>query len=258
VNPDRFGEIALRDRKVNNPLGLAALDWIIDLTSPPKGGRVLDAGCGRGEFLLRLAQRRPIQGVGIDRKPREIRLAQAGASERTLRGTLRFRCTDVRSLRPPSEPYFLSVCLGATHAFGGLKRTLDTLREWTQPDGWVVVGEGFWKRPPSPGYLRVLRATPEELLDDRGNVRAGERLGLVLAGHRVSSREEWDDFEDDYAEGIERYAKENRGDSEVPEMLDRIRRWRNAYLRWGRQTLGFGVYAFKKTSRHDPATTKEN
>jgi hypothetical protein len=27
-------------------------------------------------------------------------------------------------------------------------------------------------------------------------------------------------------------------------MLKRIRRWRDAYLRWGRDTLGFAVYLF--------------
>jgi len=27
-------------------------------------------------------------------------------------------------------------------------------------------------------------------------------------------------------------------------MLERIRRWRDGYLRWGRDTLGFGLYLF--------------
>ena len=27
-------------------------------------------------------------------------------------------------------------------------------------------------------------------------------------------------------------------------MLERIRKWRDAYLRWGRDTLGFAVYLF--------------
>ena len=29
-------------------------------------------------------------------------------------------------------------------------------------------------------------------------------------------------------------------------MLERIRRWRDAYLRWGRDTLGFAVYLFSR------------
>jgi hypothetical protein len=32
-------------------------------------------------------------------------------------------------------------------------------------------------------------------------------------------------------------------------MLKRIRNWRDAYLRWGRSTLGFGLYLFQKAGR---------
>ena len=32
----------------------------------------------------------------------------------------------------------------------------------------------------------------------------------------------------------------------APALLERIRRWRAAYLRWGRDTLGFGTYLFHR------------
>jgi len=35
-------------------------------------------------------------------------------------------------------------------------------------------------------------------------------------------------------------------DPDVPAMLERIRRWRDGYLHWGRETLGFGVYLFHR------------
>jgi cyclopropane fatty-acyl-phospholipid synthase-like methyltransferase len=180
----------LRHRDINNPLSSATLDRIISLCDPPKASRVLDAGCGKGEFLLQLATRRAVQGEGIDLSERAIAFAQARARQRTLQDRLLFRCADVRSFKPPPEPYFLSVCLGATHAFGGLKSTLASLRGWTQPGGWIVVGEGFWKQRPSPEYLEVLDATLDELLEDLGNVRVGEGLGLRLAQRWSSTSEE--------------------------------------------------------------------
>ena len=49
-----------------------------------------------------------------------------------------------------------------------------------------------------------------------------------------------------YSRSIERYAGEQPDDPDVPEMLKRSRRWRDSYLRWGRDTLGFGVYLFHR------------
>ena len=251
MDPEKFSEIALQQRTINNPLGLETIDRIIALCDPPPGCSVLDVGCGKGALLVRLAEGRELRGEGIDLSRRAIETARARAQQFPLRGRLRFVCGDAGSLGPPAEPYFLAVCLGATQAFGGLRGALSSRSRWTRPGGWVVVGEGFWRRPPESEYLEVLGARPDELNDDLGNLRAGQALGLTLAAHWSSTEAEWDDFEDAYLEGIERYARANPDDPDVPEMLRRIRRWRDGYVRWGRNTLGFGVYAFR-TNPSDP------
>jgi hypothetical protein len=45
---------------------------------------------------------------------------------------------------------------------------------------------------------------------------------------------------------IELYAGKHSEDPDVPELLKRIRAWRDTYVRWGRDTLGFGLYLFQK------------
>ncbi len=84
----------------------------------------------------------------------------------------------------------------------------------------------------------------------------GETLGLNLAEDWSSTDEEWDGFEDSYLEGIESCAKENPADPDVPRMLRRIREWRRGYLRGGKTTLGFGVYAFRTGSSDRNAPRK--
>jgi hypothetical protein len=60
----------------------------------------------------------------------------------------------------------------------------------------------------------------------------------------TASQDEWDDYEWKYCRSIERYAREQLDDPDNPWMLERIRRWRDGYLRWGRDTLGFALYLF--------------
>jgi len=94
-------------------------------------------------------------------------------------------------------------------------------------------------------YLELLGARVDELRSESGNVRVGEDIGLSLVERWTSTDAAWDEFEDAYLDGIQSYARERSDDPDVPAMLDRIRRWRQGYLRWGRQTLGFGVYVFR-------------
>jgi len=47
---------------------------------------------------------------------------------------------------------------------------------------------------------------------------------------------------------IEARAEANSDDPELVKCKEFGRKWRNAILRWGRVTLGFGFYLFQKES----------
>lgn len=71
-------ESALFDRfaaRIATPLWDFSMDQIARTVSP--GMRILDVGCGGGQFALRLAQRFPdVQIVGVDLSPEQIARAQ--------------------------------------------------------------------------------------------------------------------------------------------------------------------------------------
>jgi hypothetical protein len=75
-------------------------------------------------------------------------------------------------------------------------------------------------------------------------VNAGIEAGLVPMHAATASPDEWDEYEWKYNRSIERYVRQQPDDPDAKAMLDRSRRWRDAYLRWGRDTLGFAVYLF--------------
>ena len=61
--------------------------------------RVLDLGCGVGTAALYLAQRRPVEVVGVSISPEQIRLAERfAARSEPLRGSVRFQTADFTEL----------------------------------------------------------------------------------------------------------------------------------------------------------------
>jgi len=134
--------------------------------------------------------------------------------------------------------------LGSSGIQGGMGGICRQLKAWTKSGGYVLIGEGYWRAKPHPEYLTLLGGIETEYLDHRGNVQAGIDAGLIPMHASTASQDEWDEYEWKYCRSIERYAREQPDDPDVPAMLDRIRRWRDGYLRWGRDTLGFALYLF--------------
>ncbi len=146
--------------------------------------------------------------------------------------------------RADPETFHLSVMLGAGGIAGGIAGICNQLKTWTRSGGYILIGEGYWRTRAHPDYLAVLGSDHNEYLDHRGNVQAGIDAGLIPMHATTANLDEWDEYEWKYCRSIERYAREQPEDPDVPAMLERIRKWRDAYMRWGRDTLGFAVYLF--------------
>ncbi len=221
------------------------MDALIDLLELPVGAGVLDVGCGKGEVLLRVMARYGVTGTGLDLSEAWLTEARARAEARALPKTPTFLLQDANGYTPP-EPVDLAVCIGSSHAYGGYRDSLRALRQVIKPGGLLLIGEGYWKNTRAPEYLVLLKATQDELNDHAGNVTVAVGLGLTPLFASVSSDDDWDDYEGLYALSVERYAAQHPDDPDVPAMLGRIRPWRDGYLRWGRDTLGFALYLFQK------------
>ncbi|MHC4925387.1 MAG: SAM-dependent methyltransferase, partial [Planctomycetota bacterium] len=60
-------------------------------------------------------------------------------------------------------------------------------------------------------------------------------------------REEWDGFEGRILENRERWCAAHPDDEDARAALERSRSWNDAQQRWGRDTMGFALYLFKKS-----------
>lgn len=224
------------------------MERILDLLPLTAQARALDLGCGRGELSLRIIERFRASVVAVDISSRMLSAARERARARAAQDRLQLVEADIADYQPEAAEFELTVMLGSGGIGGGIGGICRRLAQWTRAGGHILIGEGFWAAAPSPEYLLHLDATPDQLRDHRGNVEAGVEAGLIPLHAAVASSDEWDEYEWQYSRAIELYAAEQPTDPDVPAMLERIRRWRDGYLRWGRESLGFGVYLFRRAA----------
>jgi SAM-dependent methyltransferase len=235
----RWSEVAHGDLRLLNPLSEAILAEATEMLDLPIGSSVLDIGCGRGEALMHICSRWRARGVGIDLHEPYIESARAHASQGGAR--VDFIAGDAAAYaRDLGEPVDLAVCIGSSHAFGGgYELGLRSLARLVGSGGQVLLGEGFWRREPTPEYLEALGGTADEFADYGGLVRAGIDCGLTPLYAVVASDRDWDRYEWTLILNGER-----SGDPAVQEW---VRAGRDRYLApGGRDTLGFGLFLFRR------------
>ena len=229
---------------VCNPLSEAKLDEIIDLLALRQDARILDIGCGKGEFLVRSAARWGCKAVGVDLSPHFVSEARARVKAADLEHSVEIVEGNGSEYRAELSSFDVAACFGASWIWGGFRGTLDALRTWTKPGGLVISGEPFWRRTPSPEYLKASELSESMFSSHFGNVAIGTGVGLQLAHAVVASHDEWDRYEGYQWWAAERYGARVPEDPDLPEIRRRMREARDSYLRWGRDQLGWAVYMF--------------
>lgn len=244
MDPLKFTTIAHREHRLLNPLDPETLEQAVAQVALAPGDRVVDVGCGKGLLLVTLAKRYGTAGLGVDINPAFLAEARADAERRGVTEAVEWIEGDAAGLSLAPQAFDLGICIGATHVLGGYPGTLRGLSRLVRPGGHLLVGQGYWKHPPAPEYLERLGASEDEMTTHQGNLAAGIAHGLAERGAWESRDQDWDHYEGLYADSIERYVAEHPEDSDAPAMRERIARWRETYVRWGRETLGFGLYLF--------------
>lgn len=239
-----FG-ITHTDHRVMNPMSLGKISELIDLLRLPEGGRVLDVACGKAEFLCLVAQRYAVTGIGIDLSPVTFEEARKNVAARQLTDRIDLLNMDGGEYKP-DRPGSLDMasCLGASWVYQGHRGTLEALKQMVKPGGLVLAGEPFWRIPPEPEYLQATGHEAGAFGSHASNVADGVGLGLRFLYAIVSTEDDWDRYEGLQWQAAERYAAAHPDDPDVEALLSTMRKNRDAYLRWGRDCLGWAVYLF--------------
>lgn len=245
----KFFDITHRDHILCNPMSVEKLDQLIALLNLKPGARALDIATGKGEFLIRLAERHPqMTGVGVDFSPYCVAGVKKKHQDRVPEARLQFLEMDGAKYVPETpESFDLAACIGASWIFGGHQGTLAALRKMAAPDAWIVAGEPYWRQEPEAEYLEAIGMTRNDLGTHCQNAEAGRELGLEVVYTLVSSQDDWDRYEGLQWYAAETWASAHPDDPDVETVLKRMRDSKAAYLRWGRETLGWAIYVFRNS-----------
>jgi len=243
----KYYGITHSDHVICNPLDIEKYDAMIALLGLSAGSRVLDIACGKGEFLLRMAEQHSITGVGVDISSWFIKEALKNQAERCSGENLSFKEMNAADYSPgKGDDFDVVSCLGASWIYNGHDGTLKALASMTKPGGWVLSGEPFWIKDPHPEYLKSMGEEKEAFGTHFENSVAGKHHGLELYYTMCSSLDDWDWYEGLQWQAAENYASANPDDPDNAELLEKVRKTKNEYLRWGRDCLGWAVYMFRK------------
>ena len=235
---------------VCNPMSIVKLDELFQLLKLEPEAYVLDIACGMAEILTRLAEQFEVSGVGVDISPYCVADAKQKLQERVPDARIEVINMDGANYKP-ERLFDLTMCIGASWIYQGHRGTLSALKSMTKPNGLVLTGEPFWLKEPSEAYLAAENHTRDMFGTHYENVLAGEDEGLVPLYTMVSNQDDWDRYETLQWYAAEKYAGDNPDDPDVPEIQVRVAHGRNNYLRWGRDTLGWALYLFRKPSHFD-------
>ncbi|MFC4114665.1 SAM-dependent methyltransferase [Nonomuraea zeae] len=234
MDRQRIGAIAHLDHPIAAPVAPANLDRLLLRAALPEGARVLDLGCGAGEWSLRALELVPSAVAdGVDHSEHAVASAERAAAARGLSGRLSLHLMPAADFTGP-ELYDLVLCVGATHAFGGLKETMEAVARFVKPGGLALIGEGFWARPPGAELAEAIGTYP----DLAGTVAQAESHGWRTVYAHTSDLAEWDEYEWSWTGTLARWAAANPG-PEGDQALAVMREHRDLWLNGYRDKLGF-------------------
>ncbi|QIY66657.1 MULTISPECIES: SAM-dependent methyltransferase [unclassified Streptomyces] len=244
MNREQISRLAHANHPIQSPLDDDSVRQLLEHGAPCGDERVLDLGCGGGEWLLRALTAHPqLHAEGVDISEDALRQAREAASRLGVQTRLALHRQEAADFRS-TDSFDLVLSVGATHALGGLLPTLAAARRHLAPGGRVLIGDGFWEREPSQEAIEML-GDFTDLATTLDRVVAD---GWTPVHGHVSTRRELDDYEWACWGSLASWALDHPADPDSSQVLETAAVRRTEWLRVYRDTWGFVGLVLRQTS----------
>ena len=240
----RYHEISEGGHRILNPMSDDHLDLVGEICSLRPGMRQLDLACGKGEMLCRFAARHGTTGVGVDISTVFIDAAVARARELAVDDAVRFVVGDASDHSDAPSSYDVVSCIGASWIGGGLAGTLELLRQWLKPGGWLLAGEPYWIDEP-PAEVRSAVEAEHTFADLAGTLDRFEAAGVDLVEMVLSDGASWDRYAAHQWLTVADWLRAHPDDPDAAEIRAIRDQSRRDYLAHERRCVGWGVFVLR-------------
>jgi SAM-dependent methyltransferase len=249
MDQNRLSFLAHATHRFLSPVSEAMLERALAAARPAPGALAYDLGCGTAAVTLYLAERWGLWVTAVDRSPLMIEEARRRIGSRAAPGTIDLLCDSSVDFLARVGPADLVLAIGAVALTAGAQdaaSVLGALALSVKPGGVLIWGESLWKREPSEAMRAILGPTAAVYGSHADYIRAGETAGLLPIYATTSSDQDWDEYSWRYTNALEDHLRAHPDEPDAAAIRMRAYGWRALYIAEGRDTMGFGLYAFRK------------
>jgi SAM-dependent methyltransferase len=227
------------EHEIQNPTSPEKIRLLGERLGLGPESHVLDIASGRGGPALILGREFGCRLTCVERSPEFV----AAARERVAAAGLEERIELVEADAATFElgRYDAALCLGATFVYGGLAPTLECL---SAAAPLVAVGEPYWRiwpPPPEAAQEEQPVLAQDEFLPLRETVERAQSTGVQVVSLIASSEDDWDRYDSLHWQTLDRWLAANPEHPQAEEFRARGAAYRDRYLRWQRDSLGWAI-----------------
>jgi Methyltransferase domain len=196
------------------------------------GSRVLDIASGKSGPARILVDTFGCRITCVELAPEFVEVARARATDR-----IEVVEADAKDFRIEPGAYDAALCLGASFAYGGLVETVEALKPAAP---FVAVGEPYWRRWPLPAGFELEEG--EDFVSLPQTVVRFESAGVEVVSLIASSEDDWDRYHTLHWLALAEWLEANPDDPQADEFRERGRHYKERYLRWIRDLMGWAIF----------------
>ncbi|MGJ3237685.1 MAG: class I SAM-dependent methyltransferase [Anaerolineae bacterium] len=225
-----------------SPINNEMVDEVAQLMRLKPGMTVVDFGCAKAETLIRMADLCQVKAFGADVNALYLRSAQEAIAQRVPAADITLIQQDVNEYSYPQESFDAVMCIISSELYDSYDQAIMEITKYAKPGGMVLMGDYYWRNESKSSLDDAFIVTKDYM----GAVEIGMQEGLTPLFASVCTQVDLDRYIWSQSYAVEMHAVDHPDDVDNRAMLERARTMRNLYIEYGHETLGFGLFLFRK------------